>query len=158
MSITLSGRYALKVMVYIALRRGRTPVTVQRLSKKLNIPKSSLVGLLHDLSSYGLIRILPGPQGGVVNECHSEQFSLRDIVRAVRGALPSGECFFRKGTCSPCEKCPVHEICERINQGSLEALEQYTLGDICGKIIARKVVDRLLKKVLKKTVAEEARL
>lgn len=94
MGLTLSGRYALKIMIYLATKRKKVRFTSSELSVTLKIPKNSLVTVIRELSNHAFLRTRPGPHGGILKAQDCEHRTLREVVETVRGMCAFGECFF----------------------------------------------------------------
>lgn len=87
MRVTTKGRYALRVMLYIALHDHMRLLNTKEISENLNISVKYLEQILSSLSKAGFVRSIRGPKGGYVLAKAPEEYTVGAILRQTEGDL-----------------------------------------------------------------------
>ena len=64
MKISTKGRYALRLMLDIALNDAKTPVRIKDIAERQQISDKYLEQIVSSLNKAGFVKSLRGPQGG----------------------------------------------------------------------------------------------
>ena len=64
MKISTKGRYALRLMLDIALHSSEKPVSIKEAAKRQGISDKYLEQIISTLNNAGFVRSIRGPQGG----------------------------------------------------------------------------------------------
>ncbi len=100
--ISSRGRYALRVMVYLALNGAGEAVPLKDISEKEKISQKYLESIARLLSKNHLIEGSSGRGGGYRLVRKPEEYSIGEILRLTEGTLAPVSCL--KEDALPCEK------------------------------------------------------
>ena len=126
MLITTKGRYAMRLMVYIASFPEGSKVALRQAAEAENISLKYLEQLAHGLVENNLLRSVRGHGGGYTLARPAEEITTGDILRAVEGTTVPVACAALEGEGS----CPRENICSTISfwAGLDDVIEQYVDG------------------------------
>lgn len=114
MLISSKGRYALRLMIYIAAIGGdpvedgdvqRVRVSLREVAERENISLKYLEQLVRPLMNAGLLRSVRGKGGGYVLAKPAGQIRAGDILRAAEGERSTVACEGLEGTCGRSDLC-----------------------------------------------------
>lgn len=86
MLLTRASEYALISLIYIA--KQESPIDVDTLANKLNIPRSFLAKILQSLAKNGLLHSYKGINGGFILAKSPKEISIKDIIVAAEKKEP----------------------------------------------------------------------
>jgi len=111
MSLIFSRRcdYALRAVLYLALKRPGELTPAKELAAKLDLPTPFLSKILHDLAGKGLLHSLKGPSGGFALALPARDITLSHVVVAIDGLDISQGCVLGFSECSGSNPCAVHD-------------------------------------------------
>jgi Rrf2 family protein len=101
--------YALKAVMYLALKAEGEMTSIKELSKKLNIPYHFLAKILQSLAHRGLLKSQKGPAGGFALGMPPKEITLFHIVEAIDGVDFTNKCVLGFPECSGKNPCSVHD-------------------------------------------------
>jgi Rrf2 family protein len=87
MKITTKGRYALRLLLEVALHQHQGPVTLSDIAKRQKISQPYLWHVVTPLTAAGILRVKRGSQGGYVLARKPSEISIRDIVDVLEGSV-----------------------------------------------------------------------
>lgn len=129
MQLTMHTDYALRLMIYLAVRDGSS-VPVQTVADAYGISANHLAKVAQTLTRFGYVRSIRGRSGGITLGKRPKAVNIGTLVREVESTLAVVECF------EPDSSCPIQPACtlKRILQTALDAflatLDRYTLEDL----------------------------
>lgn len=131
MLVTTKGRYAMRLMVYIASFPDRK-VTLREVSENEAISLKYLEQLAHEMLKANLLESVRGHGGGYLLARDAASINAGDILRAAEGTTVPVACaaLTQEGS------CPREEICSTVSfwTGLDQAIEDYvdrvTLADL----------------------------
>ena len=111
MSLIFSRRcdYALRAVLYLALKHSNEMTSTKELAEKLDLPTHFLAKILHDLTGKGLLHSLKGPSGGFTLGMPAKEITLSDVVKAIDGLDIGQGCVLGFSECSGSNPCAVHD-------------------------------------------------
>ncbi|MBL9022161.1 MAG: Rrf2 family transcriptional regulator [Myxococcales bacterium] len=130
MRLTLHADYALRMLVYLAVRPDAA-VTTAEIGEAYGISKHHLVRVAHTLKRAGYIVIAPGRNGGLALAKSPADIRIGQVVKKVEPDLDLVECFAGKGSA-----CPITSVCAlggalgEALAAFLSTLDRYTLADV----------------------------
>lgn len=132
MRITRKGRYAVRILVDIALNRGR-PVSRRDLSVRQRIPPDYLAQILQPLRAAGFVVGVKGPGGGYALARDATQIRIGDVLRAAEGAIALSDCTTGGAivTCHLAETCRSRLFWEGLSQVISDYANDWTIADLC---------------------------
>ena len=131
MKISTKGRYALRLMLDIALYSKNKPVSIKEISKRQGISDKYLEQIISVLNSAGYVRSVRGPQGGYLLTREPQEYTVGMILKLTEGSLAPVICV--EDDASPCNNmgcCPTVEIWKRLNNAINDVVENITLADL----------------------------
>lgn len=131
MKISTKGRYALRLMLDIALYSENKPVSIKEISKRQGISDKYLEQIISVLNSAGYVRSIRGPQGGYLLTREPQEYTVGMILKLTEGSLAPVICV--EDDASPCNNmgcCPTVEIWKRLNNAINDVVENITLADL----------------------------
>ena len=106
MMISTKGRYALRIMVDLAMHDGDVPVSVREIAQRQDISGKYMEQIISVLTRAGLLRSVRGAQGGYHLAHEPKDITVGMILRATEGDLAPAECVLdgaqhcdRRGAC-----------------------------------------------------------
>lgn len=136
MQFSTSIEYAIHGLVYLTRSSDKGPVLVGDIAKATRVPESYLRKVMQLLARAGLVASHRGARGGFSLARDAAEISLRDIVEAVDGSLPSYSCVKEKRRCIEVP-CPVSAAFEAARRKMGEALSKTTIGDLARSVSRR---------------------
>jgi Rrf2 family iron-sulfur cluster assembly transcriptional regulator len=126
MRLTTKGRFAVTAMVDLAMRGGRSPVTLAQISARQKISLSYLEQLFGKLRRHNLVDSVRGPGGGYCLARDMAQVSVADIILAVDEPIDATQCG-GKENCHDDQKCLTHDLWAALNERIFEYLGSVSL-------------------------------
>lgn len=87
MKITTKGRYALRLLLEVALHQHQGPVTLSDIAARQGISQPYLWHVVTPLTAAGILRVKRGSQGGYVLARKPSEISICDIVNVLEGSV-----------------------------------------------------------------------
>lgn len=106
MLISTRGRYALRIMVYLAEHQSDAYIPLKTMAEHLGISLKYTSRIVPHLASAGLVDSLLGKGGGYRLKCRPEECSVGEILRLTEGDLAPVACL----DCNA-EVCDRQDIC-----------------------------------------------
>ena len=131
MKLSTKGRYASRIMVYLARRRDDTPARKQDIADAENISADYVEQLLTKLKTAGLVTSHRGAKGGFTLARDSQSISIADILDAAEGPLILVPC--EQGPCDRRAICVTRPIWEEASALLQRLLEKKTLDELARK-------------------------
>lgn len=131
MMISTKGRYAMRLMVDIALYAQEAPVSLKDVAKREGMPLKYLEQLVRPLTGAGILKSVRGQRGGYLLARDAASISAGDILRAAEGTTAPVACLEGHTV-----DCPRMESCTTLAfwKGLDDAIEAYvdnvSLADI----------------------------
>ena len=91
MQISTKGRYALRLMLDLAVRNTGELVKIKDISARENISEKYLEQIISSLKKAGYVKSLRGAQGGYMLAREPETYTVGTILRLTEGSI-AGEC------------------------------------------------------------------
>ena len=132
MLISSKGRYALRLMIYIAaLGDAEGKIALREVADRERISQKYLEQLVRPLMKADLLKSVRG-KGGGYRLCKSpDQFTAGQILRLMEGSLAPVACL--EAGSSPCDRageCRTLSLWAGLNDVINKYLDQYTLADL----------------------------
>lgn len=133
MRITSKGRYAVRVLVDMALNRG-VPIGRRELAMRHGIPPDYLAQILQPLRAAGIVAGVKGPGGGYTLARDAAEIRIGDVLRITEGPLALSDCTAQDTAvkCQFMETCKSRLFWEGLSQVIIEYANGWTIADLCG--------------------------
>ena len=130
MKLSTKGRYALRLMLDIALQPSDGPVSLRDVSLREEISVKYLEQLVPSLTRAGLLRSVRGIGGGYVLTRKPDEYTVGEIIRAAEGELVPVECAGRSECCERVSRCVTVEVWQDIARAIDSVVDHRTLADL----------------------------
>ncbi len=130
MKISTKGRYALRLMVDLAMAGGGQPVSLRDVAHRQQLSDKYLEQIVTPLSRAGLVRSVRGAGGGYLLTREPEQYTVGDILRPLEGDLAPVECATDEGFCERADQCVTLELWQEIHRAVAQVVDGTTLADL----------------------------
>ena len=141
MHLTFHTDYALRMLVYLAVNRGR-PSRVADVAQSYGISRNHLLKVALRLGRLGYVTTLRGRSGGIALARNPEDVNLGAVVRQMEDDFALVECMRREGgACVISPACRLKRVVRKALDAFLSVFDEYTLADIAGN---RDVLEELL--------------
>ena len=131
MKISTKGRYALRLMLDIALNDAKTPVRIKDIAERQQISDKYLEQIVSSLNKAGFVKSLRGPQGGYRLTKKPEEYTVGMILRLIEGSLSPVACVDDDiNNCTRADRCPTLILWEKLYDAISEVVDNITLADL----------------------------
>ena len=131
MKISTKGRYALRLMLDLAIYGNGAPVSLKDISKRQDVSEKYLEQIISMLNKARLVQSIRGAQGGYVLRREIADYTVGDILRVTEGDLSPVECVAPDSpTCSREGICVTVKVWQQINDAVNNVVDNITLADL----------------------------
>lgn len=131
MRISTKGRYALRLIIDIAINSSNKPVSIKDVSIRENISDKYLEQIISILNSGGIVRSVRGPQGGYTLRKAPEDITVGMILRLTEGTISPVPCVEEDSPkCERMSTCSTYDLWQRLNQAISDVLDTTTIADL----------------------------
>ncbi|MGN1097806.1 MAG: RrF2 family transcriptional regulator [Clostridia bacterium] len=135
MKVSTKGRYALRMMIDIALNSdGENNITIKEISERQNISVKYLEQIVNTLSKAKLLRSTRGAQGGYRLSRAPEDYTAGEILRLTEGSLAPIECLEEENLCPRKDICTTLEFWTGLNNVINSYVDSVTLADLVQRV------------------------
>ena len=130
MRLTLHTDYALRVLLYVGLKRDEL-ATVAEIVRHFDISKGHVMKVVHRLARLGYVHTLRGKKGGIRLAREPGAITAGGVVRDVEPELGVLGCLQeRSGYCRIEKCCTLRGALREATSAFLATLDRYTLADL----------------------------
>lgn len=131
MKISTKGRYALRLMLDLAIYDTGEPVSLKDIAKRQEISEKYLEQIISVLNKAGFVRSIRGANGGYVLRRHPNEYSVGDILRLTEGSLSPVACVGRESEeCERSNDCVTVLVWEKLDKAINDVVDNITLQDL----------------------------
>ena len=132
MKISTKGRYALRLMVDLALSSQGQPVSLRDVAQRQQLSDKYLEQIVTQLSRAGLVRSVRGAGGGYLLTREPEEYTVGEILRVLEGNLAPVSCADADDVCrcGRADRCVTVEIWREIQAAVSGVVDHVTLADL----------------------------
>lgn len=130
MRLSTKGRYALRLMLDIAVQTGEEPVSLRDSARRQDISVKYLEQLAPSLTRAGLLRSIRGSGGGYLLTRTPGEYRVGEILRAAEGELAPVECSRDGKCCHLVDTCVTVEVWRDISRAIDAVVDRWTLADL----------------------------
>jgi Rrf2 family nitric oxide-sensitive transcriptional repressor len=130
MRLTAYSDYALRVLMYLAVKQGGL-ATIAEIAASYDISENHLMKVVHQLGVAGYVETVRGRGGGLRLARPLQTIGLADVVRTTEPDMAIVSCF--KPVDAPCAIrpcCVLRRALERARDAFMAVLQEYTLDDL----------------------------
>ena len=131
MIVSTKGRYALRVMVYLALHQNEGHTPLKEIAESENISQKYLESIMTLLSKGNLVDAVHGKGGGYRLNREPAQYTVGNILKLTEGSLAPVSCTTQgPAACSRSTCCQTKPMWEKLDKMIDEFFEGITLADL----------------------------
>ena len=131
MKISTKGRYALRLMLDLAMNEDGNVVRIKDIAARQDISDKYLEQIISILNKAGYVRSTRGPQGGYTLKKKPEDYTVAMFLRLTEGSLAPVACVEEDAVvCERVEACATMEVWKRLNQAISGVVDDMTLADL----------------------------
>lgn len=131
MMISTKGRYALRLMLDLAMCKEGEFVPLKDIAERQSISIKYLEQIVSILGKAGYVRSVRGTGGGYMLSKAPEDYTVGMILRLTEGSLAPVSCLeFEENTCPRASECMTLGIWEKIYAAVNSVVDNITLADI----------------------------
>ncbi len=130
MKISTKGRYAMRLMLDLAMHDAGTPVSLKDIAGRQQISEKYLEQIISILNKAGFVRSIRGAQGGYQLMHSPTEYTVGMILRLTEGSLAPVDCVNEDGICDRANDCVTIRIWKKISDAVNDVVDQITLADL----------------------------
>ena len=131
MKISTKGRYALTLMLDLALNDTGETIRIKDIAARQGISEKYLEQIIAVLNKAGFVRSVRGPQGGYRLARKPKDYTVGMILRLTEGSLAPVACLDdNPNDCSRQEDCVTIYIWEKLYAAINDVVDGFTLADL----------------------------
>ncbi|MDD4715488.1 MAG: Rrf2 family transcriptional regulator [Oscillospiraceae bacterium] len=134
MKISTRGRYALRMMLDLALNDQGKYVTIKSIAERQEISRKYLEQIITVLSRAGYVKSIRGSQGGYKLARPAEEYTVGMILRLIEGSMVPVACMEDEpNQCPRCDKCVTLDLWKQLDKAISGVIDHTTLADLAEK-------------------------
>ena len=134
MKISTKGRYAVRVMLDLALNDTGEYVKVREIAKRQEISEKYLEQIIAVLNKAGYVRSTRGAQGGYKIAKDPSQYTVGMILRLTEGSLCPVACLeTESNACERCDTCETLQVWKDLNNAINKVVDSVTIADLVAR-------------------------
>ncbi|MCI6245528.1 MAG: RrF2 family transcriptional regulator [Eubacterium sp.] len=131
MKISTKGRYALRLMIDLALNDTGENVSIKAISARQNISTKYLEQIISMLNRAGYVKSERGSNGGYKLTKKPEEYTVGMILRLTEGSLAITTCTEdEQNQCERYGSCPTVHLWEKLNKAISDVVDNITIADL----------------------------
>ncbi len=131
MKVSTKGRYALRLMLDLALNSNGEPVQIKEIAARQEISNKYLEQIISTLNKAGFVRSVRGPQGGYLLARNPEQYTVGMILRLTEGSMAPVSCLDEDANaCERQENCATLKLWKQLDTAIKGVIDHVTLQDL----------------------------
>lgn len=131
MKISTKGRYALRIMIDLAMNEDKGPIRVKDIASRQNISEKYLEQIIALFNKAGYVKSIRGAQGGYLLTRAPREYTVGMILRLAEGSIAPVACV--EDAEAGCEKkgaCVSAMLWQKINDAVNDVVDHTTLEDL----------------------------
>ncbi|MEK0452976.1 MAG: HTH-type transcriptional regulator CymR [Synergistaceae bacterium] len=142
MKISTRGRYALRLMLDLALNGPDQYVTIKSISDRQDISNKYLEQIITALSRAGYVKSIRGAQGGYKLARPAEEYTVGMVLRLIEGSLAPVACMDdTPNKCPRSNDCVTLDVWKKLNDAINDVVDNITLADLVDQHKAKLMSD-----------------
>ena len=134
MKISAKSRYALRLMLALAMVEPGSNLSVKTVAEDQDISEKYLEQIIPVLVRSGLVRSVRGAKGGYHLMKSPEDITVGTILRTVEGSIAPVSCLDDEvNQCARCNACVTLDLWAQVDQAISNVVDHVTLADLVDK-------------------------
>ncbi len=131
MKISTKGRYALRLMIDLAIHNTGEPISLKDVARRQEISDKYLEQIISILNKAGYVKSIRGAQGGYMLKKDPKDYTVGMILRVTEGSLAPVDCVEEgMAECERMNECATVLIWQKINEAVNNVVDNITLEDL----------------------------
>lgn len=131
MKISTKGRYAVRVMLDLALNNTGECIKVKEIAGRQGISEKYLEQIIAVLNKAGYVKSVRGAQGGYRIAKDPKEYTVGMILRLTEGSLAPVACLEEGADeCERCDTCETLEVWKDLYTAVNQVVDSVTLADL----------------------------
>lgn len=129
MKISTKGRYALRLMLDLAINYTGEYISIKSIAARQDISEKYLEQIITQLNRAGYVRSVRGAQGGYMLAKSPSEYTVGMILRLMEGSLAPVSCT-EEESCNRISGCVTQEVWQKIQKAVEDVVDHITLADL----------------------------
>ena len=130
MKVSTRGRYALRLMLDLALNNTGEPVRLKNVADRQQISAKGLEQIISIVNKAGFVKSVRGPAGGYSLKRKPEEYTVGMILRLTEGSLAPVDCVEDGADCGREDQCVTVMLWKKLNDAINSVVDNITLADL----------------------------
>ena len=130
MKVSTKGRYALRLMLDLAINNTGEPISLKDIAKRQEISDKYLEQIISVLNKAKYVKSVRGAQGGYILTKQSKEYTVGMILRLTEGSLAPVACIEEEETCDKMHDCATALVWHKMNEAINQVVDNMTLQDL----------------------------
>ena len=131
MRVSTKGRYALRLLLDLAVYNTGEPISLKDVAKRQEISEKYLEQIISLLNKAGFVRSIRGAQGGYMLAKAPSEYTVGMILRLTEGSLAPVSCVGEDSIeCERRQGCVTVRVWEKLNDAVNQVVDNITLADL----------------------------
>ncbi len=130
MKISTKGRYALRLMLDLAINYTGEYISIKSIASRQDISEKYLEQIITQLNKAGYVRSVRGAQGGYILAKPPAEYTVGMILRLMEGSLAPVSCAGDEEFCTKGARCVTQEVWQKIQEAVENVVDNITLEDL----------------------------
>lgn len=131
MKISTKGRYALRLMIDLAINNDGNPVSIRDIAARQDISDKYLEQIISSLNKAGFVKSSRGPQGGYKLTKEPREYTVGMILRLTEGSLAPVACLEDEvNQCDRQDSCATLILWKKLDAAIKGVVDSVTLADL----------------------------
>lgn len=131
MKISTKGRYALRLMIDLAMNDAGSPIRIRDVAERQGISDKYLEQIISVLNKAGYVKSVRGPQGGYLLKKKPQEYTVGMILRLTEGSLAPVACVEEDDIdCEQQSGCATYILWKKISDAINGVVDTVTLKDL----------------------------
>lgn len=131
MRISTKGRYALRVMVDLAVNCSEEPIKMKDIALRQNLSEKYLEQIIALLNKAGYVKSVGGAKGGYRIAGEASTYTIGMILRVTEGSLSPVACLDDdREECERCDTCETIAVWKELNDAINHVVDGVTIADL----------------------------
>ena len=134
MKISTRGRYAVRVMLDLALNNTGECIKVKDIASRQDISEKYLEQIISVLNKAGYVNSVRGAQGGYRLSRDPSEYTVGMILRLTEGSMAPVSCLDEGVTeCEMCDTCETLEVWKKLYDAINDVIDNVTVADLVAR-------------------------
>lgn len=130
MKISTKGRYALRLMLDLAINYTGEYISIKSIAARQDISEKYLEQIITQLNRAGYVRSVRGAQGGYMLAKPPSEYTVGMILRVMEGSLAPVSCLDEVDSCDMASRCVTVDVWHKIQKAVEDVVDHITLADL----------------------------